>query len=57
MTLRQLEIFFAIVKTGRFTAAAKSLYVAQPSVSQQIHALEAARPANVHEIETHPFRR
>jgi DNA-binding transcriptional LysR family regulator len=40
MTLRQLEIFNAIVETGRFTKAAQKLYVAQPSVSQQIQSLE-----------------
>jgi LysR family cyn operon transcriptional activator len=40
MTFRQLEIFAAIVETGRFTAAAKKLYLAQPSISQQIHSLE-----------------
>jgi len=40
MTIRQLEIFSAIVETGRFTSAAKKLYVAQPSVSQQIQVLE-----------------
>ncbi|MFN7994317.1 MAG: LysR family transcriptional regulator [Bryobacteraceae bacterium] len=41
MTLRQLEMFKAIVETGRFTGAAERLYVAQPSVSQQINLLEA----------------
>jgi DNA-binding transcriptional LysR family regulator len=40
MTFRQLEIFSAIVDTGRFTSAARKLYVAQPSVSQQIQLLE-----------------
>jgi DNA-binding transcriptional LysR family regulator len=40
MTLRQLELFQAILETGRFTAAAQKLYVAQPSVSQQIRSLE-----------------
>lgn len=40
MTLRQFEIFAAIVETGRFTGAAKKLYLAQPSVSQQIQSLE-----------------
>jgi LysR family cyn operon transcriptional activator len=40
MTLRQLEMFSAIVETGRFTGAAERLYVAQPSVSQQISLLE-----------------
>ncbi len=40
MTIRQLEIFTAIVETGRFTTAAQKMYVAQPSVSQQIRLLE-----------------
>lgn len=40
MTLRQLELFMAIVETGKFTAAARKMYVAQPSISQQIHLLE-----------------
>lgn len=40
MTLRQMEMFSAIVETGRFTGAAERLYVAQPSVSQQINSLE-----------------
>ena len=40
MTLRQLEIFVAIVETGSFTKAADKLRVAQPSVSQQIQQLE-----------------
>lgn len=40
MTLRQLEIFSAIVETGRFRAAAEKLYVAQPSISHQIQMLE-----------------
>ncbi len=40
MTVRQLEIFNAIIKTGRFRRAAEQLYLAQPSVSQQIQSLE-----------------
>jgi LysR family cyn operon transcriptional activator len=40
MTLRQLEMFRAIVQTGRFTGAAEKLHVAQPSISQQIRQLE-----------------
>lgn len=40
MTLRQLEIFVAIVESGSFTKAASKLYVAQPSISQQIRLLE-----------------
>lgn len=37
---RQLEYFVAICETGSFTAAAERLHVAQPSLSQQIKALE-----------------
>ncbi len=40
MTFRQLEIFKAIVETGRFRRAAERLYLAQPSVSQQVQSLE-----------------
>lgn len=40
VTLRQLEIFVTIVETGGFTKAAGKLYVAQPSISQQIQQLE-----------------
>lgn len=40
MTLRQLEIFAAIVDSGSFTKAAEKLHVAQPSISQQIRMLE-----------------
>jgi LysR family hydrogen peroxide-inducible transcriptional activator len=40
MDLRQLEYFTAIVKEGSLTAAAKKCKVAQPSLSQQLRALE-----------------
>ncbi|NNN29136.1 LysR family transcriptional regulator [Streptomyces sp. S3(2020)] len=40
MQLRQLEYFVAICEAGSFSAAAVRLYVAQPSLSQQIRALE-----------------
>ena len=40
MDLRQLEYFTAIVKEGSLTGAAKRCRVAQPSLSQQLRALE-----------------
>lgn len=40
MTLRHLKIFIEVVETGKMNAAAKNLYIAQPSVSQAIHELE-----------------
>lgn len=40
MDLRQLEYFSAIVKEGSLTAAAKACRIAQPSLSQQLRALE-----------------
>lgn len=40
MEVHQLRYFCAIVKQGTFTRAAESVYVAQPSLSQQILKLE-----------------
>ncbi|MEV6618479.1 LysR family transcriptional regulator [Streptomyces sp. NPDC051051] len=40
MTLRQFEYALAVAEAGSVTAAAESLHVAQPSVSQQIRSLE-----------------
>ena len=41
MNLRQLEYFVAIAESGSLTQAAERLLVSQPSLSQQIRALEA----------------
>jgi len=41
MTLRQLEYFLAVVDARSFRAAAVKVNVAQPSLSQQMRALEA----------------
>jgi DNA-binding transcriptional LysR family regulator len=40
MTLQQLRYFLAAAEHGSFTAAARSLYVAQPSLSEQVRLLE-----------------
>ncbi len=40
MDFRQLETFVATVEHKNFSAAAESLYLAQPTVSTHIHALE-----------------
>lgn len=49
MRLRQLEYFVAICEDGSFSAAAGQLYVAQPSLSQQIKALERELGAELFE--------
>ncbi|HEY8648288.1 MAG TPA: LysR family transcriptional regulator [Candidatus Limnocylindria bacterium] len=47
MELQQLRYFVAIADTGTFTAAAKDLHVAQPSVSKQVRKLEAELGASL----------
>src|ERR671916_1421983 len=41
MTLQQLSYFLAAAERGSFSAAAESLHMAQPSLSEQIRRLEA----------------
>ena len=41
MTIQQLEYFLATAEHGSFSAAARSLYLTQPSISEQVRQLEA----------------
>ena len=41
MNLQQLRYFLGAAEHGSFTAAARSLYIAQPSLSEQVRQLEA----------------
>ena len=40
MDLRQLRYFTVIVESGSFAKASRQLYIAQPSLSQQVAKLE-----------------
>ena len=41
MTLQQLQYFLAAIEHGSFSAAAGTLHMAQPSLSEQVRRLEA----------------
>ena len=41
MNIQQLEYFLAAFDRGSFSAAAEALHLAQPSVSEQVRALES----------------
>ena len=40
MTLRHLRIYVTVCETGSMTAAAKKLYIAQPSISLAVSEME-----------------
>ncbi len=47
MTLRQLELFVAVVETGSFSRGAEKIHLTQSTVSQHISALEAEAGARL----------
>ncbi len=47
MTLRQVSYFMAVAESSSFTLAARELRIAQPSLSQQVQALERDVGANL----------
>ena len=47
MTLRQVAYFLAVADAGSFTLAARELRISQPSLSQQVRALERDLGANL----------
>jgi DNA-binding transcriptional LysR family regulator len=47
VTLRQVSYFLAVADDGSFTLAARKLRIAQPSLSQQVQALERDLGANL----------
>lgn len=56
MTLRQLQYLLAVAEAGSFTRAAERLHVAQPSLSQQIQALESEIGGRLLERPPRPVR-
>lgn len=50
--LRHLRYFVAVCESGQITAAARSLHMAQPALTQSLQALE--REVGVHLLDRHP---
>ncbi|MET4619003.1 molybdate transport repressor ModE-like protein [Arthrobacter sp. 2762] len=47
LSIQSLRIFLAVVETGSFSAAARRLYMSQPSVSAQVRSLETSLAAHL----------
>jgi DNA-binding transcriptional LysR family regulator len=56
VTLRQVSYFLAVADEGSFTLAARRLRIAQPSLSQQVQALERDLSATLLERTSHGVR-
>ena len=49
MNTRHAQLVLAVAREGSFTAAAKSLFIAQPTLSQQIRQIEQQLGAPIFE--------
>lgn len=56
MNTRHAQLVLAVAREGSFTAAAKSLFIAQPTLSQQIRQIEQQLGAPIFERGTTPSR-
>ena len=54
MNTRHAQLVLAVVREGSFTAAAKSLFVTQPTLSQQIRQIEQQLGQPIFERSTTP---
>lgn len=54
MNTRHAQLVLAVAREGSFTAAAKSLFIAQPTLSQQIRQIEQQLGAPIFERGTTP---
>lgn len=57
MNTRHAQLVLAVAREGSFTAAAKSLFIAQPTLSQQIRQIEQQLGAPIFERGTTPGSR
>ena len=53
MNTRHAQLVLAVAREGSFTAAAKSLFIAQPTLSQQIRQIEQQLGAKINLTVSH----